>query len=266
MRARDRLEHLRERPHVAGLEEDAPDGHPLPPEVGFSEDARAVGQLGAEPHGVEGRGQDGSAHGEHLAGDPNRVEEVPRDVGEGGEEEVSEAVAREMPLAREPELEQLRHQGLDVRQGDEAVSDVARGKHLELLAQAPGAAPVVGHGDHGRQVGDAPAEVALQGGEDHGETRAAADRDDPPPAVQTPARCHVWILAHAGPRARGPLRRAEPRQERGEGRRGRRLEAVPRPGDGMAESEDRRMERLAAEPGHVRPRARGRAAAVPRRR
>ena len=215
MRMGDRLEHLRQRPGIARLEKDAPDGHALPRDARLAQDAAPIGQLGAEPHGVERRRQDGTPHGQHLAGDANRVEEVARDLGEGGEEEVTEAVARELPLAREAELEELRHQRLDLGQRDETVPDVARRQHLELVAEPPGAAPVVGHGDDGRQRRHAAAEVALERRQDHREAGAAADRDDPAPAVVPPARRHVFDFSARGAAApRAPEARAATRGAR----------------------------------------------------
>ena len=257
----DRLEHLRQRPDVARLEEDAPDGYALPRDVRLAQDAAPVGQLGAEPHGVERRRQDGPPHGQHLARDADRVEEVARDLGEGGEEEVPEAVARELPVAREPELEELRHQRLDLRQRDETVADVARRQHLELVAQPSRAAPVVGHGDDGRQRRHAPAEVALERREDHREARAAADCDDPASPVVPPARCHVFDLsarAAAAPRSAGA--RAATREAPRTPAAGALRSGADAPVAGWVNPEHRGVERLAAERGDVARRNRGPAA------
>ena len=166
VRMGDRLEHFRQRPGSAGSRNTRRMGSPAR-DARLAQDAAPIGQLGAEPYDVERRRQDGTPHGQHLAGDADRVEEIARDLGEGGEEEVTEAVARELTLAGEAELEELGHQRLDLGQRDETVPDVARREHLQLVAEPPGAAAVVGHGDDGRQRRHAAAEIALERRQDH---------------------------------------------------------------------------------------------------
>ncbi len=82
----------------------------------------------------------------------------------------------------EPVLKQLRHQGLGLGQGGDALAKVARRQHPQLPAQAPGAAPVVGHGDDGGDIGGIRLDAPQQGGE----AGAAADGHDPGALAQLP--------------------------------------------------------------------------------
>ena len=120
--------------------------------------------------------------------------EVAGDAGERGEEEVAEAVAFEVALG-EAVLEEAAEQVLVLGEGDEAVADVAGGKHVEVFAEAAGGATVVGDGDDGGELADEGGEI-LEGGvserggaggrgdegletaQERGETGAAADGDD----------------------------------------------------------------------------------------
>ena len=61
-----------------------------------------------------------------------------------------------------------------IGEGNEAVPDVARGNHVELLAQAAGAAPIIRHGDDGGQIRG----VVFQAVQEGGETGASSDDDD----------------------------------------------------------------------------------------
>jgi hypothetical protein len=90
-------------------------------------------------------------------------------------------------------LEELGEQMLVLREGDEAVADVAGGKHVEVFAEAAGGATVVGDGDDGGEVADEAGErvavaegrnagrgggVALEAAEQRGEASPATDGDD----------------------------------------------------------------------------------------
>src|SRR5262249_26097008 len=163
-----------------------------------------------------------------FARDADRLQEAPRDLGERREEEIPEAVARQLPVSTEPELKELGHQGLDLRQRDETVAQIARREHLELLPEPARTAAVVGDGDDGGERRDATAEIALQRREHHREPRPAPDRDDPPPAAVSRPRRHGLILAHAGSRTGRTRQPAEPGPGRSERRGGGPLEAAGR--------------------------------------
>jgi hypothetical protein len=105
------------------------------------------------------------------------VEEVAGDVGEGGEEEVTEAVAPRAGPRRGSELEELRHQRLDLGQRDETVADVARREHPQLVAEPPELPPSSVTVTMAVKRRHAAAEVALERRENHREARAAADGD-----------------------------------------------------------------------------------------
>ena len=92
-------------------------------------------------------------------------------------------------------LEELREQGLILAEGDDAVADVARRKHVEFFAQAAAGAAVVADRDHGAEVtndghagesyghlGRSESE-ALEPLKQSGEARAAPDGDNPDAAL-----------------------------------------------------------------------------------
>ena len=74
-------------------------------------------------------------------------------LGEGGDEEVAEAVALEVALV-EAVLEELGEEVLVLRERDHAVADVAGRQHVEVFAETAGGATVVGDGDDGGEVAD----------------------------------------------------------------------------------------------------------------
>ena len=118
---------------------------------------RAVRDVGV------GGGEDASAGGEDLGGHLDGLGEVSGDVGEGGDEEIAEAVAFELALA-EAELEELGEEVLVFGEGDHAVADVAGGEHLEVFAETAGGAAVVGDGDYGGEVADDAGQGGAGGG------------------------------------------------------------------------------------------------------
>ena len=93
-------------------------------DLGLAADRAAVVALGPEPHLLEGGRQHPPADLQHPRALAHREVEAPRDLGEGGEEQVAERVAGEIAV-REPVLEQAAEEGLVVGQRDEAVADVA---------------------------------------------------------------------------------------------------------------------------------------------
>ena len=105
---------------------------------------------------------------------------------------------------------------------DDAVPDVARRQHPELLAKNPGAAALVGHRDDRREAGNRPGplgfHVCLQPAQKGGESGTTTDRDN----VEAVMAHLEAILAaawragdparpDAGRIARAPIRRAGPR-------------------------------------------------------
>ena len=75
-------------------------------DAGLAVDEGAVVHAGGEGDVGVGGGEDAAAGGEDLGGHLDGLGEVSGDVGEGGDEEVAEAVAFELALA-EAELEEL---------------------------------------------------------------------------------------------------------------------------------------------------------------
>ncbi len=92
-------------------------------------------------------------------------------------------------------LEELREEVLVLGEGDEAVADVAGGKHVEVFAETAGGAAVVGDGDDGGELADEGGEMlerrvgdgggasgrgdeGLESAEERGEAGSAADGDD----------------------------------------------------------------------------------------
>ena len=90
-------------------------------------------------------------------------------------------------------LKQAGEQGLVFRESDDAVANVSRRKHVELLAQTSAGAAVVADRDHGAEFADfrlagccqgaGTGDVALESLEQGGQAGAAADGDDAQAAV-----------------------------------------------------------------------------------
>ncbi len=75
--------------------------------------------------------------------------EIARQIGEGGEEQVAEAVAFEAAALGETVLEQLGKQRLVFRKRDHAVANVAGRQDIEIAAEASGTAAIIGDRDNG---------------------------------------------------------------------------------------------------------------------
>ena len=132
-------------------------------DAGLAVDEGAVVHARGEGDVGVGGGEDAAAGGEDLRGHLDGLGEVSGDVGEGGDEEVAEAVAFELALV-EAELEELGEEVLVLGEGDHAVADVAGGEHLEVFAETAGGAAVVGDGDDGGEVADDAGEGRGRGG------------------------------------------------------------------------------------------------------
>ncbi len=122
-------------------------------DVGLAGDEGAIVHAGGEGDVGVGCRVDAASGGEDLRGHLDGLGEVTRDVREGGDEEVAEAVALKFTLT-EAELEEFREQVLVFGEGDHAVADIAGGKHFEVFAETTGGASVVGDGDDGGEVAD----------------------------------------------------------------------------------------------------------------
>jgi len=122
-------------------------------DAGFAvDDGAVVHERGEGDVGVGG-GVDAAAGGEDLRGHLHGLGEVSGDAGEGGEEEIAEAVAFEAAVM-EAVLEEACEQELVLGERDHAVADVAGGEHVEFFAEAAGGATVIGDGDDGGKVAD----------------------------------------------------------------------------------------------------------------
>ena len=122
-------------------------------DAGFAVDEGAVVHARGEGDVGVGGGVDAAAGGEDLGGHLHGLGEVSGDVGEGGEEEIAEAVAFEVAVV-EAVLEEAGEQELVLGERDHAVADVSGREHVEFFAETAGGATVVGDGDDGGKVAD----------------------------------------------------------------------------------------------------------------
>ena len=183
---------------VGGIEEELADAGAVLGDVVLAVDELVVVGAGGERHIDERGGEDGAAHVEDAAGLVDGRLEVPGNVGHGDDEEVAEGVALEPVAGAEAVLEEARHEGFGLGEGGHALADVAGGDHTEVLAQASGGTPVIGHGDNGGEV----AGVLLESAEQHGKPGSAADGDDARAAAEH--ALGVERLGHAAVLGAGP--------------------------------------------------------------
>src|SRR5690606_21790574 len=157
------------------LEEDALDGRIVVRDRRLTADARAVDEIGAEGDVLQGRWQDAATDVEDLRGLDNALLEAPGDLRHRGDEEVAEGVAGELgSLLVEPIVEQASHQRLIVRQGHEAVPDIARRRDVEDIPDTAGATTVIRDRDDRGEVDV----VELEAAEEGAQPSTAADSDD----------------------------------------------------------------------------------------
>ena len=116
--------------------------------------------VGFERNVLRGGRKNPAADGQHLAADAYGLGKISGDMGERGEKQISEAVARErLPAAhREAVLKQPPEQVLVLRKRHHAVANVAGRENAVFAAQAAGAAAIVGDSDDCRKIGDGAAE------------------------------------------------------------------------------------------------------------
>ena len=102
--------------------------------------------------------------------------------------QIAEAMAFEPRPFDETMLKQAGEQGFVFGEGDDAVANVSRRKHVELLAETSAGAAVIADRDHGAEFADFrlagcfqgadSSHVALESLEQGGQAGAAADGDD----------------------------------------------------------------------------------------
>ena len=142
-------------------------------DLALTEHAAAVVKLRLQPHILIG-------HGQHPAGDgqdvPHPVDRLVKRAGNavhGRQEQIAEALPGQRAVGKAV-VEQLLHGGLGIGQRHDAVADIARRQHPQILAQHAGAAAVVGDGDDGGDI----LRVGLQAPQHGGQAVPAADGCD----------------------------------------------------------------------------------------
>src|SRR5208283_862475 len=83
-----------------------------------------------------------------------RFGEVVSNGSQRGEKKIPEAVTFQAGAFVESMLKKLREQSFVLTKGDDAVANVARGEHVEFLAQPSTGAAVVAYGNDGTEVTD----------------------------------------------------------------------------------------------------------------
>ena len=149
----DSIDRFRKWTGVGGGEHELDDGAAGGGDICFTVDEGAVVHACGEG-GVGGGGRvDATAGGKDLGAGLDRLSEVPGDACESGEEEIAKAVAVEVAL-RETVLEELGEEVLILREGDEAVAEVAGGEHVQIFAETTGGTSVIGDSDDCGQIAD----------------------------------------------------------------------------------------------------------------
>src|SRR6266550_4419564 len=177
-----------ERTHAAGGKLDFLDRSATGGNAGFAVNDAAVFERGDEMN-VRKRGRkDAAANGEHFAADADGFGEIAGDVGERGEEKISEIVTDEAAAGMETVLKEASEKSFIFRKSHHAVADVAGREDAVLPAQAAGAAAVIGDGDDGGEIGDgafgagalvdAADDEFLESAEESGKAGAASKGDD----------------------------------------------------------------------------------------
>ena len=138
--------------HLAGVQANAADARRLWLMRVSPATSVPSSRVGFQRHVGGGGGIDPAADVEHFGGLAHGILEVAHDVGEGGQEEIAEAVPVETAARLETILEQARHQAGVLGKGHHAVADVARAADVEVAPQPAGTAAIVGDGDDGGDV------------------------------------------------------------------------------------------------------------------
>src|SRR6267378_1602469 len=157
-------------------------------DAGFAVNGAAVFERGDEVNVRKRRWKNAAANGEHFAADADGFGEIAGDVGERGEEKITEIVADEAAAGMEAVLKQASEKGFIFRKSHHAIADVAGREDAVLPAQAAGAAAVIGDRDDGGEIGDgafgagvlvdAADDEFLEAAKERGESGAASKSDD----------------------------------------------------------------------------------------
>ena len=134
---RDRIDRGRRCLCVRWADEEAPDAMTVLRHCRLTGDEAPVLHLGEQRGGMRRGRNHGPLHGQHVADLGDRGIERADDLGERRQKEVAEVVAGQL-AAVEAVLEQAPHQRLVLGEGDEAVANIARGRHLEVAPQPAG--------------------------------------------------------------------------------------------------------------------------------
>ena len=97
-------------------------------------------------------GIDVAAGKQNLGREPHRFGKVRGQRRQRREKKIAEAVSLQARSFIETMTEELREQGLVFAEGDNAVADVARGEHVQFLAQAPAGAAIVTDRHHRTEI------------------------------------------------------------------------------------------------------------------
>ena len=180
----DRRQGLRQGLDLPRNQADASDPGAAAADARLAHHFRSVFERGFERHVGGGRRIDASGDLEHFRRGLHGLRKIAHHLRERHQEQVAEAVSLEAAARLKPVLEQARQQRGILAQRHHAIADVARGQHVELAPQPPGAAAVVGDGHDGGDVhrgrrGIHAPGVVFEPFEQRGEPGAAADGDDP---------------------------------------------------------------------------------------
>ena len=183
---------LRQGLGIPGLQPEAGQGRVAGAYCGLASVGATGHVFGAEGDGHHRGGKQAAGSDQHARELPDGPDPVARDVCQSPQHQVAQGVSGEVALALEAVVQEVRQGGVLQRQGSEAVAQVPGGNAAQLLADAPGGAPVVGHGDDACKLPGIPATTgfALQGPEQRSKPGAAPKGHHPQGAVsiQVPRR------------------------------------------------------------------------------
>ena len=150
------LDRFREGMNRAGQQREFLDGFSASGDSRLALHFATVFESGDESDIGERRRKDTTANREHLAGYANCFGEIARDMGERGEEEVTEIMADEAAAGAKAILKEAPQQSLVLRQRDHAVANITRRKNAILAPKTAGAAAVIGDSDDGGEIAHRP--------------------------------------------------------------------------------------------------------------
>src|SRR3989338_2369247 len=155
-------------------------------DVALTFGSRAIGMLSDQGYFFEGGRYHAAANREDLARFLDGLFKIAGDFKHRQNKKVAEVVSFELAGFLKTKLKKLAHHRLRIGQGNEAISDIAGRRHIELAPQTPRRASVVGDGDDRGNVGSKFFEAMQQ----NGEPRASPDHDDPRTALKVPFLVH----------------------------------------------------------------------------